>query len=137
MSGCILQLAFSHSPVFLLNSCLDLFSAPHSREDPLSRSYGVSLPSSLTVNLPSALVYSTRLRVSVCGTGAVHVESLADFLGSMITLTRSAPEGFAYFRISARRVDFPARLNAYVLKRTIPSVRGGSTSPSPHRRARQ
>ena len=45
--------------------------------------------------------------------------SLADFLGSMITLTRSAPEGFAYFRISARRVDFPARLNAYVLKRTI------------------
>ena len=57
--------------------------------------------------------------------------SLADFLGSMITLTRSAPEGFAYFRISARRVDFPARLKAYVLKRTIPSVRGGSTSPSP------
>ena len=74
MSDCILHLSISHSPVFLLNSCLDLFSAPHSREDPLFRSYGVNLPSSLTVNLPSALVFSTRLRVSVCGTGAVHVK---------------------------------------------------------------
>ena len=60
--------------MFLLNSCLDLFSAPHTSEDPLSRSYGVNLPSSLTVNLPSALVYSTRLRVSVCGTGAARVK---------------------------------------------------------------
>ena len=34
-------------------------------EDPLSRSYGVSLPSSLTTNHPSALVCSTRPRVSV------------------------------------------------------------------------
>ena len=37
--------------MFLLNSCLDLFSAPPSLEDPLSRSYGVSLPSSLATNL--------------------------------------------------------------------------------------
>ena len=77
--------------MFLLNSCLDLFSAPHSREDPLFRSYGVNLPSSLTVNLPSALVYSTRPRVSVYGTGAVHVECLADFLGSLITGAITSP----------------------------------------------
>ena len=51
VSGCIPHLASLHSPVFLLNSCLDLFSAPHISEDPLSRSYGVSLPSSLTMNL--------------------------------------------------------------------------------------
>ena len=70
MSGCIQRLSASHSPVFLLNSCLDLFSAPHRSEDPFSRSYGVSLPSSLTVNHPSASVYSTRPRVSVSGTGA-------------------------------------------------------------------
>ena len=88
MSDCILHLSISHSPVFLLNSCLDLFSAPHSREDPLFRSYGVNLPSSLTVNLPSALVYSTRLRVSVCGTGTEWI-CLADFLGSMVTLAIS------------------------------------------------
>ena len=43
-------------------------------EDPLSRSYRVSLPSSLTVNHSSALVYSTRLRVSVCGTGTTRIK---------------------------------------------------------------
>ena len=74
MSGCIRDLSIWHSPVFLLNSCLDLFSAPNSRWDPLSRSYRVSLPSSLTVNHSSALVYSTRLRVSVYGTGTVRIK---------------------------------------------------------------
>ena len=74
MSDCILLLSNSHSPVFLLNSCLDLFSAPPSLEDPFSRSYGVNLPSSLTVNLPSALVYSTQPRVSVYGTGTSYVK---------------------------------------------------------------
>ena len=37
--------------MFLLNSCLDLFSAPRSSRGPLSRSYRVNLPSSLTMNL--------------------------------------------------------------------------------------
>ena len=73
MSGCILHLQILHSPVFLLNSCLDLFSAPHLTGDPFSRGYRVNLPSSLTVSLSSALVYSTRLRVSVCGTGTSEV----------------------------------------------------------------
>ena len=74
MSGCIRLLSYWHSPVFLLNSCLDLFSAPSlARRDPLFRSYRVNLPSSLTVTHPSALVYSTRLRVSVCGTGTYNV----------------------------------------------------------------
>ena len=114
MSDCIHHLTISHSPVFLLNSCLDLFSAPHSREDPLFRSYGVNLPSSLTVNLPSALVYSTRPRVSVYGTGAVHVESLADFLGSMVTLTHSA-RGLRVLSSSALRVDLPALIYTYTL----------------------
>ena len=74
MSGCILHLSILHSPVFLLNSCLNRFSAPPSLEDPLSRSYRVSLPSSLTVIHSSALVYSTRLRVSVCGTGTERIK---------------------------------------------------------------
>ena len=61
--------------MFLLNSCLDLFSAPSlARRDPFSRSYRVNLPSSLTVNHSSASVYSTRLRVSVCGTGTIMVK---------------------------------------------------------------
>ena len=75
MSGCILHISISHSPVFLLNSCLDLFSAPQFFiEDPFSRSYRVNLPSSLTVIHSSALVYSTRLRVSVCGTGSLWIK---------------------------------------------------------------
>ncbi len=38
-------------------------------ERPFSRSYGAILPSSLTRVLPIALVFSTRLPVSDCGTG--------------------------------------------------------------------
>ena len=41
----------------------------HLRGYPFSRSYGVMLPNSLTKVLPFALVYSTHLPVSVCGTG--------------------------------------------------------------------
>ncbi len=87
MSGCILRLSSLHSPVFLVNSCLDLFSAPRRlrSRDPFSRSYGVNLPSSLTVNLSSALVYSTRPRVSVYGTGhSGCLWRLAAFLGSRL-----------------------------------------------------
>ena len=85
--------------MFLLNSCLDLFSAPSlARRDPFSRSYRVNLPSSLTVIHPSALVYSTRLRVSVCGTGAPHVmlsgfSRQPDYLRYWI-----APKGAPYYQ---------------------------------------
>ena len=92
--------------MFLLNSCLDLFSAPPSLEDPLSRSYGVNLPSSLTVNLSSALVFSTRPPVSVCGTGQSRI-CLAGFLGSLITAAIRLPEGALYFPVSAPRGDLP------------------------------
>ena len=50
----------------------------HIERHPLSRSYGVNLPSSLTKVLPIALVFSTRLPVSVCGTGT-RVSSLRGF----------------------------------------------------------
>ena len=61
--------------MFLLNSCLDQFSAPCLKSrDPFSRSYRVNLPSSLTTNHSSALVYSTRSRVSVYGTGDYKVK---------------------------------------------------------------
>ena len=51
-----------------------ILCAPPCSGDPFSRSYGVSLPSSLTMNLSSALVYSTRPPVSVCGTGVRDLE---------------------------------------------------------------
>ena len=62
------------SPVFLINSRLDLFTATHpsSEGEPLhrnghsfSRSYGVIMPSSLTIVLSIALVCSTCPPVSV------------------------------------------------------------------------
>ena len=87
----------------MVNSCLGLFSATYSRRHPLFRSYGVNLPSSLTVNLPSALVYSTRLRVSVCGTGTSMVECLADFLGSLLTPAVASRKRSAYCQVRLSR----------------------------------
>ena len=56
--------------MFLVNSCLGLFTAACLRRHPFSRSYGVNLPSSLTTLLPMALGSSPHLPVSVCGTGS-------------------------------------------------------------------
>ena len=92
MSGCIHHLSSSHSPVFLLNSCLDLFAAPPSLEDPLSRSYGVSLPSSLTMNL-STPQYVLPDYVCPFAVRVPYGLSLADFLGSMFTHAISFPRG--------------------------------------------
>ena len=69
--------------MFLLNSCLGQFSAALFQEHPFSRSYGVILPSSLTMLLPSALGFSPHPPVSVYGTGTV--QTIAAFLGSRLT----------------------------------------------------
>ena len=69
--------------MFLLNSCLGQFSAAHIRGHPFSRSYGVILPSSLTMLLPSALGFSPHPPVSVYGTGTV--QTIAAFLGTWLT----------------------------------------------------
>ena len=77
--------------MFLVNSRLDLFTAaPVSSRSPegsvyqprrsFSRSYGAMLPSSLTRVLSSALEYSSRLPVSVCGTDACMTRERSLFL---------------------------------------------------------
>ena len=66
--------------MFLLNSCLSLFSAAYLRRHPFSRSYGVILPNSLTMLLPSALGFSPHPPVSVYGTGTYL--AIAAFLGT-------------------------------------------------------
>ena len=92
--------------MFLLNSCLGLFSAACSRRHPFSRSYGVILPSSLTILLPPALGFSPHPPVSVYGTG--HNETIAAFLDGLLnsfpTLFRSASH------LSYARVFPPAHL---------------------------
>ena len=66
--------------MFLLNSCLGQFSAASSRWHSFSRSYGVILPSSLTILLPPALGFSPHPPVSVYGTGTY--KTIAAFLDS-------------------------------------------------------
>ena len=66
--------------MFLLNSCLSLFSAAWFPRHPLSLSYGAILPSSLTMLLPPALGFSPHPPVSVYGTGLYG--TIAAFLGS-------------------------------------------------------
>ena len=61
--------------MFLVNSRLGLFTATTSLWYPFSRSYGVILPSSLTIVLSLALGFSPHLPVSVCGTGTLDLAS--------------------------------------------------------------
>ena len=70
--------------MFLLNSCLGLFSAASFWRRPFSRSYGAILPSSLTMLLPPALGFSPHPPVSVYGTGARY--AIAAFLGTGLRL---------------------------------------------------
>ena len=67
----------------MLNSCLSLFSAATFRWHPFSRSYGVILPSSLTMLLPPALGFSPHPPVSVSGTGTAR--TIAAFLDTWLT----------------------------------------------------
>ena len=98
MSGPILLLSNLQSPVFLINSRLDLFAAPTSRWDPFSRSYGVNLPSSLAVIHSSASGFSPRPPVSVSGTGGTALDALGLFLQACFHHAVGSPEGSPYCR---------------------------------------
>ena len=104
--------------MFLLNSCLSLFSAATSLWHPFSRSYGVILPSSLTMLLPPALGFSPHPPVSVYGTGTL--QTIAAFLDALsplfATLVRSTsqlqlPRGICLppSRLLVPGFPFPAR----------------------------
>ena len=90
--------------MFLLNSCLSLFSAAPLLGHPFSRSYGAVLPSSLTMLLPSALGFSPHPPVSVYGTG-VH-DTIAAFLGTWLTYF---PTKFRSFHAFALHGGFACR----------------------------
>ena len=84
--------------MFLVNSHNSRFSATcqrftrevlHANRHTFSRSYGVSLPSSLTRVLSRALGYSPRPPESVCGTDNQEAPRAA-FLGSMGSLSSRA-----------------------------------------------
>ena len=75
--------------MFLLNSRLVLVTAAPLRGRPLYRRYGANLPSSLRRVNSRALEYSSRIPVSVCGTGRLHSKWLA-FLGTFFHDTVAA-----------------------------------------------
>lgn len=64
----------------------------------LSRSYSVNLPSSFSTAHPSALEYSSRLPVSVCGTGSIAL-TLEVFLGGLISVTITLAEASVYYQV--------------------------------------
>ena len=80
---------------------------------PFSRSYGVNLPSSLTRVLPFVLEFSSRLPVSVCGTGTL--QHLAAFLAgadSCASLLYSVPRHGSALRHAYFTTCQPNRLDA-------------------------
>ena len=99
--------------MFLINSRLGLFTAAISRWLPFSRSYGVVLPSSLTRVLPFVLEFSSRLPVSVCGTGtSKHLASLLAGVDSKTSFPWSTPRHASGFRLAYFTTSHPRRLDA-------------------------
>jgi hypothetical protein len=56
------------------------------------------LPSSFSTAHPSALEYSSRLPVSVCGTGSISL-TLEVFLGGLIRITICSAEALQYYQV--------------------------------------
>ena len=104
--------------MFLVNSRLDHFSAPISRWVPLSRSYGVNLPSSLARIHSSTLGSSPRPPVSVYGTGRITLTNIKSFLHVCLPALSALPwhRGTVGFQ------------SPYVLQPSIPSD-GGHVTP--------
>ena len=126
-------------PVFLLNSRLDRFSAacfPSKTQDllkyhrhPLSRSYGVILPSSFSTDHSSTLGYSPRLPVSVFGTVGT-VTPIRGFSWRPASRTLCGPEGPSASALIYKGADLPTPPD-YSLASGRPSPDGSSASASP------
>ena len=112
----------------------------HPRRHPFSRSYGVVLPSSLTMVLPIALVFSTHPPVSVCGTGPVGLPrgfSRQHGLTGFATRLRPAPQASWLPRFTGSRptrhrgdVQNPVQLPSCVAPSVIAPFRGcGNVGP--------
>ena len=84
--------------MFLLNSWLYHFTEADRSRHALSRSYSVNLPSSFSAAHPSALEYSSRLPVSVYGTGCYSL-ALEGFLGGLIRDIIHAAEALWYYQV--------------------------------------
>ena len=113
----------------MVNSRLGLFTAACRSRHPFSRSYGVILPSSLTIVLSLTLGFSPHLPVSVCGTGTFALTSGFSWQHEITHFSTEFPSpsqpslkvgGFAYPQAS-------------LLGRAQPTARMCYPSASPHR----
>jgi len=103
----------------------------HASRRPFSRSYGASLPSSLTRVLSRALEFSSRPPESVCGTDTI-VRHAATFLGSLGSL-RCAPYGAPHHvsRLTSSRLSLLRPTSSlYTLEPVNPRTGGAYPSPS-------
>src|SRR5690606_1567812 len=96
------------------------------------RSYRAILPSSLAMVHSSTLGSSPRPPVSVCGTGYTCLE-LSGFSWKYDYLHYRRRRSFAVLSGFSTIGGFACHWYTYALQRTIPSVRGSATAPSPHR----
>ena len=107
--------------MFLLNSWLYHFTVTTSLWYALSRSYSYNLPSSFSAAHPSALEYSSRLPVSVYGTGC-NGRALEVFLVSMIRVAITLAEASAYYHV--RHSQWICLLDVYLHALTPYTVTG-------------
>ena len=84
------------------------------------------------MNHSSTLGFSPRLPVSVYGTGS-HNLKLSGFSRKSDYLRYLRRRSFAVLSAFSKTGGFAYRSYTYSLQRTIPSVRGSVTTPSPHR----
>ena len=101
------------------------FDPPRWSKHPFSRSYGVILPSSLTMLLPPALGFSPHPPVSVYGTGTM--QTIAAFLG-----TCSSYFGTLFPYTSPYRVDRRFFLPVHYPACPAFSFRGNALHMRPH-----
>ena len=114
--------------MFLVNSRLGHFTAAIFRWHPFSRSYGVILPSSLTIVLSLTLGFSPHLPVSVCGTGTYSLTSSFSWQCEISSFgTFSSPS-----QTSLSMSGF-ACSSASLLGRAQPAARSAYPSASPLR----
>ena len=126
---------FAESCVFDKQSPGPFLCGPACAGRPLFLSYRTNLPSSLAMDHSSTFGYSPRPPVSVSGTGGNYLKLRgfswkSDYSHYPLVRRLTVLSGFSTIG------GFACRSYTYALQRTIPSVRGSFTPPSPLRSTR-
>ena len=111
MSGLILHLSISQSHVFLLNSRLGLFTAasPSLEEAPLLPKLQGHFAEFLGRDSLERLRMLSSTTCVGLRYGQLYCKRLAGFLGSLIRVIISLPEGLEYYQLSASSADLPTK----------------------------